>query len=124
MGSASLPAGAAQGRPDRRDEPVGASLVTSFILGRPHGEITEEPQQAGAVLGGADLQTYRLPGSPGVRRVDPGREQSVHVHHWTAFANLQHQRAGGDAGATALVERTSAEVRDVGVELGRHRRDL
>ncbi len=56
------------------------------------GQITEEAQPAGAVLGRGDLQPedFAVPVA-----VDTGREQGVHVNHPPALTDLEHQRVRG-----------------------------
>jgi len=83
----------------------------------PRGQIAEEPQPAGAVLGRADLDPEDLPVPIGV---DPGRDQGVHVDHPPALTDLQHERVGGDERVRALVERAGPELRHGGVEFGGH----
>jgi hypothetical protein len=55
------------------------------------GQVAEEPEPAGAVLGADDLQTEDLPVPVGV---DPGRHEGVHAHHPAALADLE-RGAGG-----------------------------
>jgi hypothetical protein len=84
VGATSLPGGAGQGGADGVDQ---AAVGISGDQGDPGqaagGQVPEEAQPAGAVLGGADLQAEDLPVPVGVH---PGREQGVHVDHPPALA--------------------------------------
>jgi hypothetical protein len=53
-----------------------------------------------------------------------GGEQSVHVGHPPALTDLEHQGVSGDERVGLGVERAGPEVRDLGVELLGHDRDL
>jgi len=85
------------------------------------GQVAEERQPAGAVLGGADVDTEDLPVPVGVH---PGRSQHVHMHDPAAFADLHRQRIRREERVRAGVQRPAAEVRDQHVQLGGHHRDL
>ena len=117
MRAAPLPGRAGQGRADRGDQAAvgvgGDQLDPGQAAG---GQVAEEPEPAGAVLGGGDLQAEDLPVPVGV---DPGRDQGVHVDHPAALADLQHQRVRGDERVRAGIERAGAELADLGVELAR-----
>jgi hypothetical protein len=138
MGAAALPARAGQGRPDRGDEAVvGIGGHQAHAGQTPRGQVPEERQPARAVLGRGDLQPEDLPVPVSV---DPRRHERVHAHHTSALTDLQHERVhahhtsaltdlqhervGRDEGVWAGVERARPEVRDLGVELGGHHRDL
>ena len=85
-------------------------------------QVAEESEPASAVLGGGDLQAEDLPMPVGV---DAGGDQGVDRDHPAAFADLEHQRVGGDEGERPRVGQGSgAEVLHVRVEVGRHRADL
>ena len=72
MGAASLPSGAGEGGADRRDQ---AAVRVAGDQGDPRqaagGQVAEEPQPAGAVLGGGHVQAEDLPIAVGV---DPGSQ--------------------------------------------------
>src|SRR3954470_12227097 len=122
VGAAALPGGAGQGRADGVDQAAvgvgGDELDSGEAAG---GEVAEEGQPAGAVLGGGDLQAEDLPVPVGVH---PGGDQGVHADHPAALADLQHERVGGDERVGPGVQRPVAEVRDVGVEILGHLADL
>ena len=81
------------------------------------GQVAEEAEPAGAVLGGGDLQAEDLAVPVGV---DPGGDQDVHVDHPAALADLEHQRVGGHERVRAGVQRAGAERLDVRVEVLGH----
>src|SRR3954454_12975121 len=85
------------------------------------GQIPEEGQPAGAVLGGGDLQAEDLPVPVAV---DAGRDQGVHVDHPAALTNLQDEGVGGQKRVRTLVQRAVPEVRDLAVEVLGHLADL
>ena len=78
------------------------------------GQVTQERQPAGAVFGGGDVHAKDLPVAVGVHA---GRDQGVHVDRAAAFADLEHQRVGGDEGVRAGVQRAGAECLDLRVEV-------
>ena len=99
--------------------PACASLVTSDPRQAAGGQRPQEPQPAGAVLGGGDVDAQDLPIPVGV---DSDRDQGVHVDHPAPFANLEHQGVGGQEGVRAGIERAGAKRLDSVVEfLGHHR---
>ena len=99
--------------------PACASLVTSDPRQAAGGQRPQEPQPAGAVLGGGDVDAQDLPIPVGV---DSDRDQGVHVDHPAPFANLEHQGVGGQEGVRAGIERAGANRLDSVVEfLGHHR---
>jgi hypothetical protein len=120
--AAALPGRAGQGRPDRGDQPVVGVGGDQRDAGQAAGgQVAEEPEPAGAVLGGGHLQAQDLPVSIGVHARG---NQGVHVHHPPALTHLEHQGVRGHKGVGAGIERAAAELRDLGVELGGHHADL
>jgi hypothetical protein len=85
------------------------------------GQVAEERQPAGAVLGRRDLQPEDLPVSLGIH---PGREQRVHVDRAPALTHFQHQRVGREERIRAGIERAGAERLDLLVEVLGHHTDL
>jgi hypothetical protein len=72
MGAASLPSGAGESGADRLDQAavrVGGHQPDAGEAAR--GQVAEEPQPAGAVLGGGHVQAEDLPIAVGV---DPGSQ--------------------------------------------------
>jgi hypothetical protein len=122
MGPAALPRRPRQGRPDGVDQPAvrvgGDELNAGQAAG---GQVPEEGQPAGAVLGGGDLQAEDLPMPVGVHA---GGDQGVHAHHPAALADLQDQRVGGHERVGTGVQRAVPEVGDLGVQVLGHLADL
>jgi hypothetical protein len=122
VGPASLPGRAGQGGAEGLDQPAVGVAGDELDAGQSAcGQLAEEGEPAGAVLGAGDLQAEDLAVSVGV---DPGGDQGVHVDHAAALPDLEHQGVGGDEGVRAGVQRAGAEVRDGHVELGGHGRHL
>ena len=120
MGSASLPGGAGQRGADRLDQTaVGVAGDQGDPGQAAGGQVAEEPQPAGAVLGGGDVQAEDLPVAVGV---DPGGQQGVHVHRPAALAHFEDQRVGGEEGVGAGVQRPGAERFHLAVEILGHLR--
>ncbi|SNR99771.1 hypothetical protein SAMN06272737_1612 [Blastococcus mobilis] len=122
MRPAALPGRPGQGGADRLDQPAvgigGHQLDSAEAAG---GQVAEEGQPAGAVLGGSDLQAEDLPVPVGIH---PGRHQRVHVDHPAALADLEHQGVGGDEGVGPGIQRPVAELGDLRVEVPGHLADL
>jgi hypothetical protein len=122
VGATALPGRAGQRGADRVDQPAvrigGDQLNAAEAAG---GQVPEERQPAGAVLGGGDLQAEDLPVPVGVH---PGRHERVHVHHPAALADLEHQGVGGHERVGPGVERAVPEVGDLRVEVLGHLADL
>ena len=122
VGPAALPGRTGQGRADRVDQPaVGVGGDQRDPGQAAGGQVPEEAQPAGAVLGAGDLQAEDLPVPVAV---DPGGQQGVHVDHPAAFVDLQHQRVGGHERVGTLVQPTGAERLDLAVKVAGHLRDL
>jgi hypothetical protein len=85
------------------------------------GQVAEEGQPAGAVLGAGDLQAEDLPVPVGVHG---GGHQGVHACHPAALLHLQHEGVGGDERVGAGVQRAVPEVGDLVVEVAGHLADL
>ena len=78
MGAAPLPRGTGQRRADRLGQPaVGVGGDQGDTGQAAGGQIPEERQPPGAVLGAGDVQAQDLPVP---LRVHPGRQQGVHIH--------------------------------------------
>jgi hypothetical protein len=122
VGAAPLPAGARQGRADRLGQAaVGVGGDQRHAGQAAGGQVAEERQPAGAVLGGGDLQPEDLPVPVSVHA---GREQGVHADDAAALSDLQHQRVGGEERVRAGVQRPGPEVLHHRVQLGGHHRHL
>jgi hypothetical protein len=120
--AAALPPGAGQGGADRLDQPAmgvaGDQLDPGEAAG---GQVPEEGQPAGAVLGGGDLQAQDLPVPVGVHA---GRDQGVHVDDSAALADLEDQGVGGDERVGPGVQGAVPEGRDLLVKVAGHLADL
>jgi len=122
MRSASLPGRPGHGRPDRSDEAlVGVAGDQFDPVQAAGGQVTEELQPTGAVLGGGDVDAEDLPVAVGV---DTGRDQGVHPGDPAALPDLQHQGVRGDERVRALVEPAVPERLDLGVKVFGHDRHL
>jgi hypothetical protein len=122
VGAAALPGRAGQRRADRGDQPLVGVGGDQRDAGQPAGgQVAEEPEPAGAVLRGADLQAEDLPVPVGV---DPGGDQGVHVDHPAALADLEHEGVGGQERVGPAVQGPVPEVRDLPVEILGHLADL
>ena len=122
MRPAPLPAGAGQGGPDGVDQPAVRVAGDQGDAGEAAGgQVAEEGQPAGAVLGAGDLQAEDLPVPVAVH---PGGHQGVHVDHPAALADLQDQGVGGDERVRPGVQRAVPKVGDLAVQVPGHLADL
>ena len=85
------------------------------------GQVPEERQPPGAVLGAGDLQAEDLPVPVGVHARG---EQGVDVHHAAALADLQHQRVRGDERVGPGVQRPGPERLHLLIQIPGHLADL
>jgi hypothetical protein len=85
------------------------------------GQVAEESQPAGAVLGAGDLQAEQLAVPVGV---DAHGDQGVHVHDPALLVDLEHQGVGGQVQVRASIQWAGAERGDLGVKVRGRRRDL
>ena len=85
------------------------------------GQRPPERQPAGAVLAGGDVDAEYFASALGV---DPGGDQSMHVDHPAALADLEDQGVSSDEGVRAAVQRPAAEGLHRGVEFFGHHRHL
>jgi hypothetical protein len=81
------------------------------------GQIPEEGQPAGAVLGAGDLQAEDLSVPVGVHA---GGHQGVGVDHPAALADLEHEGVGGEERVRAGVQWAVPKVGHLGVEVLGH----
>jgi hypothetical protein len=119
VGAAALPSRARQGRGDRGDQTgvsiAGHQLHPGQAAG---GQVAEEPQPAGTVLAGGDLDAEDLAVPVGV---DAGGYQCVDRHHAAALADFEHQSVGGhERERPGLGQGAGAELGHMIVELLGH----
>ena len=108
--------------PDRRDEALVGSLVTSLTPFRPRAvrsrKNCNQPAPSSAVVT-LMPRTSRYPST-----LMPGGDQCVHPGNPATFPDLEDQGVSGDERVRALIEPAVPERLDLGVEFLGHGRDL